>query len=107
MSARWAALGVVGFAVWLIATFGVVYVAVELAGDDEQTQAIVIGRSNERVGHPDADGNPIRVYCVAYTTQGPIGEICETTLRDAPPACYLDAEPGKRLPGSCQFPDSN
>ena len=36
MRFRWIALGVVGFAVWLVATFGVVYAAVELAEDERQ-----------------------------------------------------------------------
>ena len=34
MKAGWVALGVVGFAVCLVAVFGVVYAAVEFAGDD-------------------------------------------------------------------------
>ena len=36
MNRRWIALGIVGAAVWLIATFGIVYVAVDLAGEDIQ-----------------------------------------------------------------------
>ena len=36
MKLRWIALGIAGFAVWLVATFAVVYAAVELAEDDAE-----------------------------------------------------------------------
>ena len=42
----------VTFAVCLVAMFGVVYAAVELASDGNQTQAVVIGRSDERGRRP-------------------------------------------------------
>ena len=35
-------MGVAGFAVCLVAVFGVVYAAIDLAEDDSQRQAIVI-----------------------------------------------------------------
>ena len=100
MKVRWVALGVAGFAVWLIATFGVVYAAIELAEDDNQTEAIVIGR--DVFGHSGA--NAIVQYCVSYTVQGAAGEVCERHLRNIgePSGCYRDAEIGKRLPDSCQ-----
>ena len=101
MRLRWIALGVVGFAVWLIATFAVVYAAIELAGDDDQTQAIVIHRSTYHIGVIAGSGNSLTEYCVSYTIQGTDGSICDKSS-EAPPDCYLDAEIGKRLPNSCQ-----
>ena len=100
MRFRWIALGVVGFAVWLIATFGVVYAAVELAETDAQTEAIVIGRDVFGRSGPNA----LVQYCVSYTVQGAAGEVCERHLRSVgvTSGCYLDAEIGKPLPDSCQ-----
>ena len=103
MRFRWIALGVAGFAVWLVATFGVVYAAIELAEDD--AQAIVIWRSDDEVGIPSQE---FRRYCVAYNLQGIItGELCKNIQGKGndPPDCYLDAEVGKPLPSSCQFSD--
>lgn len=103
MRFRWIALGIVGFAVWLIATFGVVYAAVELAEDD-RTEAFVTERYVVTVPSAVAD-SPITRYCVSYTIQGVVGgKLCEGA-GDGPSDCYLDAEVGKRLPSSCQLSD--
>ena len=58
MRFRWVALGVVGFAVWLVATFGVAYAVVEWRIDD----APVVVEARVDVGEP---GPAIDPRCVA------------------------------------------
>ena len=100
MRFRWIALGVVGFAVWLIATFAVVYAAVDLAEDG--TQAIVTGHSSQLL---PGTGIGRTTFCVSYIVIGVTGQVCETSSTGSPEtpfSCYLDAEIGKQLPDSCQ-----
>jgi hypothetical protein len=79
MKARWIALGVVGFAVCLVAVFGVVYTAIELAEDDSQTQAIVIDR--EQIGPIDPPNLTTIRWCVTYNLLGTEGKLCKANSR--------------------------
>ena len=102
MRFRWVTLGVIAFAVCLVAVFGVVYVAIELAEDDG-TQAIVTGRAVEQIpGTTATGGDVLRRYCVSYSVLGMLDSTCPLGSEVDPPACYLDAEIGKPLPDSCQ-----
>ena len=96
MKFRWFALG---FAAGCV-TLGVFYAVIEWSSDDDQTQAIVIDRF-EKFGLQQP--NAVVRYCVSYSVFGAENEICADHRRDSAPACYLDAERGKRLPSSCQF----
>ena len=101
MNRHWIVLGAVVFVVWLVATFGISYGVVEWRNDDERLQTIVIGKEEIQ-----RNQNAILIdYCVSYRVAGIEDELCETS--SVLPACYLDAEIGKRLPSSCQFPDSS
>ena len=103
MSPRWIALGVAGFVVLLVAMFGVAFAVVEWR-DDDQTQAIVIGRTAEPLPgeSPITNPDPMMQYCVSYSILGTVDQLCPTAFHSDPPACYLDAKIGESLPDSCQ-----
>lgn len=99
MARRWIALGIAGFAVWLIATFGVTYFVIERQDDGEPSQAIVTGVSIE----PVTGSGELIDYCVSYTLLGKDSSVCQawSIHQDAFFSCYDEAVIGKSLPDSC------
>ena len=69
MRFRWVALGAVGFAVWLLATFGVAYAVVEWRNDD--AQVVVEAPVDAKAPEPTIDP---RCIAAIEATGSPIGE---------------------------------
>ena len=76
MKARWITLGAVGFAVWLVATFGVAYAVVEWRNDD--AQVVVEAPVDAKAPEPTIDPRCIAAIEAAGSASAGLGFISAT-----------------------------